>query len=151
MAYQVNQSDLQMFRFPDIKYTVKFEIYKGKEKLAELEGVAPDGSFNIDANSDIRRTCNLTLVPNRCKKENIEVNEEGLIWLDNTVKVSIGMYRIRDNQYVYYKMGTYVFMDSSCSVDVANHTISIGCNDRMVQLDGSKKDPRYISYTLTGL
>lgn len=139
MAYQIKQSDLEMFRFPDIKYTVKFEVYKGNEKLAELEGVTPDGQFTIDANSDVRRTCSMTLIPNPCRpNEHLELDEEGLIWLDNTVKVSIGMRGAKDEQYTYYPMGTYVFTDTSCSYDVSSHSISVNCGDHMTQLDGSK-------------
>ena len=60
--------------------------------VGEISGVVLDGSgFNIDATSDIRRTCSISLVPT---DRSFSVEYGSMIWLDKYVQVFIG---IEDN------------------------------------------------------
>lgn len=138
MSYNITQEDIRLLMQRDIRYLVRLEIYKNEMKMAEVYGVSNSGSISINAESDVRRTGSFTLIPNKYKKENIEISEDGLIWLNNTLRLSIGIYNYRTKSYVFYKVGTYVFTDSSGTTDISNNSISINCADYMSKLDGTK-------------
>ena len=60
--------------------------------VGEISGVVLDGStYNIDATSDIRRTCSISLIP---KDRSYNVEYVAKIWLDKYIQVFIG---IEDN------------------------------------------------------
>lgn len=135
--YTIQQSDLKLMLQRSLRYSIKMEVFKNdKTKMAEIYGITTEGSLTIDANSDIRRTCSFTLIPNR--KEKWAISETGLIWLNNTVHVSLGLYNLRTGSYTYFKFGTFVFTNTSGTVDTTNNSISISCSDSMSLLDGTK-------------
>lgn len=137
--YNITQSDLRLMLQPSLSYLIKVEIFKKDTmKMAEFLGIVPSGSISINSESDVRRTCSITLVPNQYKKENIEISEDGLIWLNNSIRISIGIYNIREDKYVWYKAGTYVFTDVSSSIAISDHNISINTSDMVTMLDGTK-------------
>ena len=63
--------------------------------VGEVSGVVLDGStYNIDATSDIRRTCSISLIP---KDSTFDVAYGGKIWLDKYVQVFVGIEDITNN------------------------------------------------------
>ena len=61
----------------------------------EISGVVLDGStYNIDATSDIRRTCNISLIP---KDRTFNVEYGGKLWMDKYIQVFIGIEDITHN------------------------------------------------------
>ena len=63
-----------------IIHTKIFLLNYKLQKVDELSGVVLDGAtFNIDATSDIRRTCSISLIP---KDSSFDIKFGGKIWLD---------------------------------------------------------------------
>ena len=66
----------------------------------EVSGVVLDGStYNIDATSDIRRTCSISLIP---KDSTFDIAYGGKLWMDKYVQVFLGIEDVHNNNEIVY-------------------------------------------------
>ena len=115
----------------------KLDVYDENNRILDsMEGGIVSGSSSINADSDVRRTFNVDIVPNR--QFNVKVKEHNLVWLNRKVKFYIGIRDILKNEYVWYPQGVYVFSNTSMTYDATTNQISISCSDLMTKLDGTK-------------
>lgn len=56
--------------------------------IGDLEGNVISGSINVDANADIRRTADITMV---VTDSSFDIGENRKIWLDRYVQIYVGM------------------------------------------------------------
>lgn len=112
-------------------YLLNFKL----QRLEELSGVVLDGaSFSIDATSDIRRTCNISLVPT---DSTFDITTSGKIWLDKYIQIYIGIEDIHNNNaIVYTNMGIYLVNNPNESYDATTNIITINGIDMMAKLTG---------------
>ena len=107
------------------------------QTIGEISGVVLDGSnYNIDATSDIRRTCSITFVP---INSSFDVNENSLIWLDKYVQIFSGIEDERNNnEIVYSNLGIYLLNNPEQNYDATNNTIIINGVDLMAKMTGMR-------------
>ena len=56
------QTDYEMAQLPTRHLKIKVDVLNFKfQTIDSIEGILTDGSISVDANSDIRRTCSVTL------------------------------------------------------------------------------------------
>ena len=56
------QTDYEMAQLPTRNLKIKVDVLNFKfQTIDSIEGILTDGSISVDANSDIRRTCSVTL------------------------------------------------------------------------------------------
>ena len=103
----------------------------------EISGVVLDGStYNIDATSDIRRTCNISLIP---KDRTFNVEYGGKLWMDKYIQVFIGIEDItHNNEIVYSNLGLYLINNPDQVYDAANNTMTISGVDLMAKITGMR-------------
>lgn len=101
----------------------------------EISGVVLDGSsYTIDANSDIRRTCNISLIP---KDSTFNIEYGGKLWMDKYVQVFVGIEDIKNNnEIVYSNLGLYLINNPDQVYDATNNTITISGIDLMAKITG---------------
>lgn len=101
----------------------------------EISGVVLDGSsYNIDATSDIRRTCNISLIP---KDKSFNVEYGGKLWMDKYIQVFIGIEDVsNNNEIVYSNLGLYLINNPDQVYDATNNTITISGVDLMAKITG---------------
>lgn len=128
--------DLRLLYQPNLEYAIKVEVLENNAVIDVLHGIIQGGSSSINADSDIRRTFNATIIPT--KKNDIKVNENGLIWINKDVHLYIGLKDIRTDEYIWYTQGYYIFANCSGNFDIQTNQLSITCNDYMSCLDGTK-------------
>ena len=101
--------------------------------LETIEGRVTSGSINIDGNSAVRRTCNLTLIAK-------DVNITDFYWgVSNKFILEIGVKNFINSDYpdiIWFKQGIYVISTFNSSLNQSNYTISIGGKDKMCLLNG---------------
>lgn len=107
------------------------------QTVGEISGVVLDGStYSIDATSDIRRTCNISLIPTD-RSFNVEYGSK--IWLDKFIQVFVG---IEDNtnhgEIVYSNLGLYMINNPNQVYDATNNTITIAGIDLMAKMTGMR-------------
>ena len=89
------------------------------QTVEEIEGIVLDGAtFSNNSTSNIRRTCNLTLLPSDNKRYSIEANSN--IWIDKYVKIYIGVEDQETKEVVYTNMGVYLIDNPSAVQEIIN-------------------------------
>lgn len=107
------------------------------QTVGEISGVVLDGStYSIDATSDIRRTCNISLIPTD-RSFNVEYGSK--IWLDKYIQVFVGIEDSKNNgEIVYSNLGLYMINNPNQVYDATNNTITIAGIDLMAKMTGMR-------------
>lgn len=136
-TYNITGEDHRLIAQKIIETIIKIDIYDDYEHYLDsiLCGVI-SCSMSINSESDVRRTASLELIP--MKKSNTIISEDGLIWINRNIKLSIGIKDLYANEYRYYPMGTYIIMSPSSSYDETTNTLSLSLSDWTAKLDGSR-------------
>lgn len=105
--------------------------------LGEIGGIVLDGSINMDGNSAVRRNVNLTLsVVDRQDKKVFEY-----IDLSKKVRVEVGLQNYtdehREDEIIWFNMGTYILIDPTFSHDTNSMTMSLQAQDKMALMNGT--------------
>ena len=102
--------------------------------LQQIEGRVTSGSINVDGNSALRRTCNLSLI----LKDQFEINN--FYWaFKQKFKLEIGIANIINKKYpeiIWFKQGIFIITSHDISQSVNNYTITINGKDKMCLLNG---------------
>lgn len=62
MPVTPTQTDYEMAQLPTRSLKIKVDVLNFRfQTVDSIEGILTDGSISVDANSDIRRTCSVTL------------------------------------------------------------------------------------------
>ena len=103
--------------------------------VGDISGVVLDGStYNIDANSDIRRTCNISLIP---KDSSFNIEYGSKLWMDKYVQIFVGIEDMKNNnEIVYSNLGIYLINNPDQVYDATNNTITISGVDLMAKITG---------------
>lgn len=117
--------------------------------LDTIEGLTISGSITADANSDIRRSGNVTMcIPNYPdastlinKLDGFTIEIGGKIWIDKYVKISIGIDDIKsfNGNTVWYKLGVFLINQPVRSFSGTEYTLSFSCIDLMAKLTGQRQ------------
>lgn len=105
------------------------------QTVAELSGNVLSGSISIDANSDIRRTCNIECV---VTDSSFEVGEANYIWLDKYIQILIGIDNILTGEIEWFNQGIYLIDAPSYTYDAVTHTLAFTGLDLMAKLTGQR-------------
>lgn len=101
--------------------------------LEQIEGRVTSGSINVDGNSAVRRTCNLTLVAK-------DVNVTDFYWgVSNKFTLEIGVKNFINSNYpeiIWFKQGIFVITSFNSTLSQNNYTISVSGKDKMCLLNG---------------
>ena len=105
------------------------------QRVEELSGIVLDGaSFTIDANSDIRRTCSISLIPTT---SSFNIEEGSNVWIDKYIQIYIGIEdTTNNNEIVYTNMGYYLINNPSETYNATNHILTLNGIDMMAKLTG---------------
>ena len=107
------------------------------QMVDEISGVVLEGStYSIDATSDIRRTCNISLIP---IDSSFDIEFGSKLWMDKYVQVFIGIEDEKNNnEVVYSNIGLYLINNPSQVYDATNNTITISGIDLMAKMTGMR-------------
>lgn len=137
MAVIPNQTDYDLSQLKVRNQRIKVDLLNFNfQTINSLEGKVTDGSISIDATSDIRRTCNITLVVE--KSENMIV-PGGQVWLDKFIKVYVGTDNPRNgNETVWNNMGLFLINNPESVYNATTNTITFEGLDLMAKLTGRR-------------
>lgn len=138
MAVTPTQTDYDLVQMNTRNAKIKVELLNFNfQTISSLEGKTTSGSIGIDANSDIRRTCSLSLVA-KDVDENM-ISEGGELWLDKYIKIYQGIDNPRDNnKTVWWNMGIFLINNPNTVYSATDHTISFEGLDLMAKLTGRR-------------
>ena len=97
----------------------KAEIINSDYKtIAVLEGNITSGNYSINCDSDIRRTCNITMNLNN---NSFKFSED--ILFNHYIKIYIGYYSLVSDEILYYSLGIYSFDKKSLKYDISTNDL----------------------------
>ena len=99
----------------------------------EISGNVLDGNIVEDANSDIRRTCDISMVVTN-GKFNIQPGSQ--IWISNYIQVYIGVDNLCTGETQWFNKGIYLIDQPSYSFDPVTSTLTFQGYDLMCKMTG---------------
>lgn len=119
---------------------VKITLLDFAEKpIRAIQGEVISGTINLDGNSSIRRTCNLTMIAQ--EYENDLTNVDNLISINKKVSLEIGILNTTGYypqfDIIWFPLGIYVIINPAISNDASGGvSISLQLKDKMCLLNG---------------
>jgi hypothetical protein len=134
---QITNTDLYLVKQHLLNLRFRLDLYdKDDNYITTITCGLVSGNNSITADSSIRRTASLSLIPDR--KSRLYLDQNALIWIDKKAKIYIGIQNLRTKEYKYYKQGEFVLTSASISFSATDNTMSLECSDYMSMLDGTK-------------
>ena len=118
---------------------VKITVLNFLEKpIQEIQGRVTGGNVNLDGNSAIRRTSNISLVTNDFASDLGGV--KSLLSINKKIRLEIGYLNTTDRwkefDIIWFPLGTYVIINPSISHGTGGINISLQLKDKMCLLNG---------------
>lgn len=107
----------------------------------EISGLALSANFSINADSDIRRTCNISMMLKDDYSENPLYSYEywksgNPFWFDKYLRINIGIKDLTTNDIVWNNQGIYIIDEPTMTYSAEDNSISFRAVDLMAQLTG---------------
>ena len=139
MAYSITQNDLKLLRNRNKDLWIKLELLEKNKNgdfivLDTIKGTIISGDYSEDAESDVRRTLNITMLQ---IDKSYTVGEYNRIWVDKFVRIYFGQKDSRSKDVYYYQKGIFVFNDAQTVYSASDNSISVSCSDLVATLDGT--------------
>lgn len=101
--------------------------------IDSFSGNVIGGSLASDANSNMRNTCDMTLV---VTDSSFDVQAEGKIWLDRLIQVFIGVEDMRTGEVAWTNKGIFLINQPAYSFDAKTNTMTFQGVDLMGLMTG---------------
>lgn len=135
MDYEIPKPEADIFLHiqPEQQKFIRIEVMDFDEKpFAEIQGRAIDGSITIDAESPVRRVCDLTLAYD----EDLLPDINKIFWLDRKFKVWLGIKDLMTDEIKWYDFGIFVISNPTIDINIGQKTMNIKGYDKSCFLNG---------------
>lgn len=134
MPINVGQDDYNILSQQIITKYIKLEILNFQYNVVdEISGNLTAMSVNIDSESDLRRSCNLTFV---VTDSSFDVKAGNKIWLDKLCRPWVGYENIYTGKIQWYNQGIYLINAPSWRYNATTHELSLAGLDLASKLTG---------------
>ena len=138
LKYNITQKDKDLLLQNSLDYKYKLLVLNNNGNvLDELFCISSIGSYNIDGESAIRRATSITLLLDDTYKS-VSIENKIYDWIGLNFELQIGIYSIRNDDYIWYKCGNYLITDGGTNYDAINNSISISLSDNFAKLNGTR-------------
>ena len=134
MPINVGQDDYNILSQQIITKYIKLEILNFHyDVVDEISGNLTAMSVNIDSESDLRRSCNLTFV---VTDASFDVKPGNKTWLSNFIRPWIGYENIYTSNIQWYNQGIFLINAPSWRYNATTHELSLAGLDLASKLTG---------------
>lgn len=134
MPINVGQDDYSILSQQIITKYIKLEILNFQYNVVdEISGNLTAMSVNIDSESDLRRSCNLTFV---VTDASFDVKAGNKIWIDKFCRPWVGYENIYTGKIQWYNQGIYLINAPSWRYNATTHELSLAGLDLASKLTG---------------
>lgn len=138
MKYNITQYDRDLLLQTDIQYKYRLLVIdKNKCIVDELTSLQAVGTYSIDSESDIRRTTSFTMYLDNSYKD-CSVEKKLYQWIGYNFKFMIGIYSIRDDDYIWFDCGYYLITEANTSYNAVENSITVSLSDWYTRLNGTR-------------
>ena len=103
--------------------------------VEQLEGNVFDGDITIDSNSDLRRSCHISMV---VTDSTFNPAAGGKIWIDKLIKIYVGIRDAKTGEIVENNMGIYLINEPTYDYEAQTHTLKFEGLDLASKLTGAR-------------
>ena len=138
MKYNITQEDKDLLLQPSLEYKYRlFIVDKEKNILDEIQGISSTGSYNIDSESDIRRTNSFSLLLDNYYRDK-SIEKKLFLWVGYNFQIQIGIFSFRKNNYKWYDCGYYLITEANTSYNANDNSLSLNLSDWYSKFDGTR-------------
>ena len=110
-----------------------------EEPIQEIQGIVTGGNLNLDGNSNVRRTTNLSCYIDKAENANV-TNLDNLFSINKKMFLEIGYLNMTDkyveNKIIWFPQGTFVMITPSLSHSTGGVSLQVSLRDKMCLLNG---------------
>lgn len=99
----------------------------------EISGNVSSFDVNVDADSDIRRTCNVEII---VKDSSFDIAAGNRIWLDRYIQPYVGIENIHTGEIQWYNQGIFLIDNPSWDYNASTNKLSFSAVDLMAKMTG---------------
>lgn len=130
----IGAEDYNVFKQQYIKKYIRLELLDFQYNIVdELSGNMTKCSINVDSNSDLRRSCDLSFV---VTTSTFDIKAGSKLWLDKFVRPFVGYENMRTGEIQWYNQGIYLVNNPQWSYNASTNEISMQALDLMSKLTG---------------
>ena len=130
----IGAEDYNVLKQQYIKKYIRLELLDFQYNIVdELSGNMTKCSINVDSNSDLRRSCDLSFV---VTTSTFDIKAGSKLWLDKMVRPYVGYENMRTGEIQWYNQGIYLVNNPQWSYDASTNEISMQALDLMSKLTG---------------
>ena len=134
MPLNIQQQDYNIMSQPYINKYMKLNILNFDMNVVdEISGNLVSCDVSVNADSDLRRSCSVSLI---VVDSSFDVGSGNRIWLDKFIQPFVGYENIYTGEIQWYNQGIYLINAPSYSYDATNNTLSFSGLDLMSKLTG---------------
>lgn len=126
----ITDEDIKMLLLKKIMYFKSEIVNKSYKTVGMIDGNIRSGSYNFNADSDVRRTCKMDVCLKKC---NFDFNDT--VFFNYYIKIYIGYYSFISKTILYYNMGVYAFDKNSYTYDAQTNNLSLDLSDLCILMD----------------
>lgn len=132
----ITQNDYNVIKQKNTERYIKLNLLDFNYNVVdELSGNMLSCSVRCDADSDLRRSCNVSFV---VTDSGYEVGEGNRIFLDRYIQLYIGLKNIYTQEIQWYNQGIYLIDAPSYEYNATTHTLTFAGLDLMSKLTGAR-------------
>lgn len=132
----ITQNDYNVIKQKNTERYIKLNLLDFNYNVVdELSGNMLSCSVRCDADSDLRRSCNVSFV---VTDSGYEVGEGNRIFLNRYIQLYIGLKNIYTQEIQWYNQGIYLIDAPSYEYNATTHTLSFAGLDLMSKLTGAR-------------
>lgn len=132
----ITQNDYNIIKQKNTERYIKLNLLDFNYNIVdELSGNMLSCSVRCDADSDLRRSCNVSFV---VTDSGYEVGEGNRIFLNKYIQLYIGLKNIYTQEIQWYNQGIYLIDAPSYEYNAITHTLSFAGLDLMSKLTGAR-------------
>lgn len=132
----ITQNDYNIIKQRTTERYIKINLLDFNYNIVdEISGNMVSCSVRCDADSDLRRSCDVSLV---VVNKTFDIQPGGRIWLDKYIQVYIGLKNIYTDEIQWYNQGIYLIDAPSWRYDATNNVLSFSGLDLMSKLTGAR-------------
>lgn len=141
---ELSQADWDALYQPHKNLLIRIDLYEytpdandifAFHKVDEIQGVAISGTVVEDANSEVRRTGDLTI---HVLNSSFVISNNSRVWLDKYLSIYVGYEAQKTKEMLWYHLGIMELMDLNYSYNPSTQELQIRLSDMTVSLDGTK-------------
>ena len=138
----VSQSVYNSFKRPLRRIYIKINLLDLQYNVIDtLEGNLINGSISSDGNSNLRNSCNISMV---VTDASFNVQDHGKIWLDRLVKIYVGINDMSTGEVAWTNKGMFLINQPTYKYDSTNKELSFQGVDLMAKMTGLRDG--YLTY-----